>query len=121
MTAATSAPKPTSRVLSLRFVPLDSVAKQCDAPHRGTAGQVDDRRFEFDGRTRSVVLACGAKGAPALAKLPDGFDAVLVNSDEPLDIHMWVVGREEDCIELRAAVNDFQTARERLLGLLSPE
>ena len=110
--------KPSSRVLNLKFVPLEAVAKQCDDPAGGTEGQHKDGFFTHDEETRNVVRQ-DATPPYAVAVLPDGYDAVQVDTQEPaVNICTWVIGRAEDCDELRQAVAAFVAAKDRLLELI---
>lgn len=111
---------PTNRILSLRFIPLDAVAAQCYDPAGGCDGQrKSSTSFTYDAESRTIVSKYLMANPTAVAKLPSGYDAVLINTDEPtVNIYQWVIGKSKDCAELRKAVDAFVAAKDRLLELL---
>jgi hypothetical protein len=110
-----------SKELSTRFVPLYGVALINLYPEDGgdlRNSKADPREFtyEYDEETRMVKYEHGEVGT-----LPKDFDCCIVNTDEPINIYEWFVGRPKDIAELKKAAKAYRSARDRLMKLLGNE
>lgn len=111
----------SAKQLNTKFVPLYGIAfinlypEDGGDRHHGPTKQ-RDWTFEFDEETRAVKYEQGTVGT-----LPKDLDCCLVDTNEPVNMFEWFVGKPKDVAELKKAAKAYRSARDRLMALLGAE
>ena len=108
------------KTLNVRFIPLQSVSRLNYDPGAGGSRNDHSPEFEYDDESRAITYEVRTGGPQTLCTLPEGWDAILADTQEPaVNFIEWFVGKAEDIAELRKALDSYCRAKARLVRLLA--